>query len=442
MLSAHDNRLVTETGSQTPAGQLMRQFWQPVALSDELATERPVVALEIMGEHAVLFRNERGQLGLIDRHCPHRGADLAYGRCEDGGLRCVFHGWLFDTSGQCLEQPGEPIDSDYHTRVRAKSYPVVERNGVIFAWWGEGDAPPLPALDCLAAPGTHSFAFKGLMECNWLQALEVGIDPVHASFLHRFLSDEETDASYGRQFRAATATTDIPLTQLLRNNPRPRLEVRKTAWGLRITALRDLGEGRAHVRVTNQLFPNAIIIPMSDTMCITQWHVPVNDRQCYWFAMFTSYTGEVDAALMREQRLALYELPHYRPRVGQHNNYCFSAQDQRNNTYTGMGDDINVHDQWAVESMGTIADRTREHLGRSDVAIRLNRQVLLEQLKRVAAGAAIAPEFNAADDPPVAVDALGDLERWDRVWREAGRQRRIVCPWQAPRPRQDSGESS
>ena len=148
-----------------------------------------MVPVRLLGEDLVLFRNESGDLGLIGRHCPHRGADLCYGRLEDDGLRCPFHGWHFDRSGQCVEQPGEPEGSRMHENIQTKGYPVRELNGVIFAYLGPGEPPALPAFDCFAAPESHVFAFKGLWRCNWLQAMEVGIDPAHASFLHRFLED-------------------------------------------------------------------------------------------------------------------------------------------------------------------------------------------------------------------------------------------------------------
>jgi phthalate 4,5-dioxygenase len=191
----------------------------------------------------------------------------------------------------------------------------------------------------------------------------VGIDPAHASFLHRFLEDEDPAEGYGRQFRDQAADTEIPMTRILREFPRPEIRVEPTDYGLRLISLRDLGNLGMHVRVTNQVFPHAIVIPMSNEMTITQWHVPVDDVSCYWYAIFTSFGAPVDKAVMRAQRLALYELPDYRPKVGKHNNYGFDPYEQATKTYTGMGLDINVHDQWAVESPGPIQDRTREHLG-------------------------------------------------------------------------------
>ena len=201
MLSKEINDLITRVGPDDGAGKVLRHYWQPAALTVELEGERPVAAVRLMGEDLVLFRDNEGELGLIGRQCPHRGADLCYGRREDNGMRCPFHGWHFDRTGQCVEQPGEPEGSRMHENIRVPSYPVVEKNGIIFAYMGPGDPPPFPALDCFAAPDTHVFAFKGLWECNWLQAMEVGIDPAHASFLHRFLEDEDPADGYGQQFR-------------------------------------------------------------------------------------------------------------------------------------------------------------------------------------------------------------------------------------------------
>jgi phthalate 4,5-dioxygenase oxygenase subunit len=188
-MKADLNELITRVGPGTPCGNLLRQYWQPVALLDEFDPAldarmgvRPVKPVRLLGQDLVLFRNADGAFGLLDRDCPHRGADLAFGRNEGDGLRCPFHGWKFDISGQCTQTPAEPQGSTLCTRIRQRSYPLLERAGVLFAWLGaEGATPPdLPALDCFTAPATHTFAFKGLWHCNWLQAFEVGIDPAHA----------------------------------------------------------------------------------------------------------------------------------------------------------------------------------------------------------------------------------------------------------------------
>ena len=185
----------------------------------------------------------------------------------------------------------------------------MEKRGILWAYLGEGEPPAFPEIDCFVAPDSHTFAFKGHINCNWLQALEVGIDPSHASFLHRFFEDEDTSAAYGRQFRGASAGTELPMTKILREYDRPIINVEQTEYGLRLIALREIDEERTHVRVTNQLFPNAFVIPMSTEMTITQWHVPIDDENCYWYAIFTSYSApgrqEEDArAAARTLRIA------------------------------------------------------------------------------------------------------------------------------------------
>jgi len=433
MLSREDNSLVTRTGPDTGAGTLLRRHWQPIALVEELNLPKPVKAVRVLGQDLVLFRDQRGQLGLLDRDCPHRNADLAFGRLEDGGLRCLFHGWLFDVEGRCLEAPGEPPRSRVCRTVRQRAYPLRVLGGIIFAFLGEGKPPALPALDCFVAPETHVFAFKGYLDCNWLQALEVGLDPAHASFLHRFFEDEQTAGAYGKQFRAPSADSELPMTQVLRLHTRPELLVEPSDSGLRITALRALGEGRTHVRVTNLLFPQAFVIPMSADMTITQWHVPVDDTRCYWYALFTSFSDPVDKDLMRRQRLELYTLPDYLPRLGRANDYGFNQKEQQTRTYTGMGDDINVHDQWAVESQGRIQDRTREHLGLTDKAIVAYRRLLMSSIKEAAAGTRGLMDLDAdaaarITGPPT-MDGIGPTDDWQQYWRSVDEKRRRSAPW-------------
>ena len=435
MISQEMNDRLTRVETGGGAGAVLRLYWQPAALSEELVSARPVVPVRLMGEDLVLFRDTAGALGLIGRHCPHRGADLCYGRREDNGLRCPFHGWHFDRTGQCVETPGEPEGSRLHENIRTVSYPVVERSGIVWAYMGPGDPPPFPALDCFAAPDSHVFAFKGLWDCNWLQAMEVGIDPAHASFLHRFLQDEDPAESYGKQFRDKAGATEIPMTRLLRDYPRPEIRVDEADHGLRLTALRHMDDGRTHVRVTNQIFPQAICIPMSNEMTITQWHVPVDDTTCYWYSMFTSFGAPVNKDLMREQRLKEHRLPDYAPLKNRRNAYGYDPEEQARETYTGMGLDINVHDQWAVESMGAIQDRTREHLGKTDVAIIRYRRMLRDAIARAEAGDTATlplrgPETGAVTGP-VSIDAIGPGDGWQDVWRSADAARRAACDWSA-----------
>lgn len=444
MMSAEQNRLMTQVAKDTPAGELLRHYWQPIALTAEfdesLVPEmglRPVKPITALGQAFVLFRNEAGEFGLLDRDCPHRGADLSYGRREADGLRCPFHGWKFAVDGRCLETPGEPVGSKLCDRVSQRSYPVVEKSGILFAYLGDlekGQEPPaFAAFDCFEAPATHVFAFKGFLECNWVQALEVGIDPAHASFLHRYFADDDVQQSYGKQFRGASANSTMPMTQLLREYPSPDIHVEATDWGMRLIALRHLNDELTHVRVTNQVFPQAFVIPLSAEITITQWHVPVDDTHCYWYAIFTGFGAPIDQAQMREQRLQLYTLPDYKPRVNRSNRYGFNVHEQLSKTYTGLGDDINVHDQWAVESPGPIQDRTREHLGTTDKAIIAYRRQLLKAIAGLADQQTPLMVLDGARaramKGPITVDGIGPSATWQEYWRGVDRAKRQAASW-------------
>lgn len=452
-MKADLNQRLTQVGPATPGGALLRHYWQPVALLDEFnpaldpaMAVRPVKAVRVLGQDFVLFRNAEGAFGLLDRDCPHRGADLAFGRNEGDGLRCPFHGWKFDISGQCLETPGEPVSSRLCTRIRQRSYPLVEKAGVLFGWFGAegGTPPPFPALDCFEAPTSHSFVFKGLWHCNWLQSFEVGIDPAHASYLHRFFNDASLDDSYGKQFRGASAGEvggeRWPMTRVMREFGQPEISFTPQPYGFQLTALRKMNEALAHVRVTNAVFPQTFVIPLSETMTITQMHVPVDDTHNHWFAFFTSFDAPVDKHTMRQQRLTGTTLPDYIPKTGRHNHWGFNAEEQNKSTYLGMGeDDINVHDQWACESMGAIQDRTREHLGTTDKVIMANRRLLQQAIDTVEQGGTppgIADAaLHSAISGPDTVDGIAPAEGWQAWWQDAVRAKRKCAPWH---PRQAS----
>src|SRR5712692_1773927 len=186
MLSREQNQLLTRTGPGTPMGEVMRRYWQPVALSEELPASGAPLAVRTLSEDLVLFRNEDGQPGLLGLHCSHRGADLSYGRIEDGGLRCLYHGWLYDLQGRCLDQPGEPAGSSFNDKVRHKAYPCRELAGLIFTYMGPSEPPLFPAYEHLTCPEEYRLQpTKSLHECNYLQANEGNIDPGHLSFLHQ-----------------------------------------------------------------------------------------------------------------------------------------------------------------------------------------------------------------------------------------------------------------
>jgi len=452
-MRAEQAELITRIGPGTPCGAVLRRYWQPVALLDEFdprldpsMARRPVKAVRVLAQDLVLFRDARGDWGLLDRACPHRGADLSFGRHEGDGLRCPFHGWKFDVAGRCLETPAEPAGSPLCNSVRQRSYPVIERSGIVFAWLGEPGStpPPFPEFDCFAAPASHTFAFKGLWNCNWLQAFEVGIDPAHPSFLHRFLQDEPLEAigdnPAGKQFRSASAGAfggeRWPMTRIMREFHSPEISCESRPWGLQLTALRRMTAELTHVRITQAIFPHTFVIPLSETLTITQMHLPVDDTHTYWYSVFTSFAGPVDQEAMREQRLRFTELPDYLPKSGRHNRWGFSPDEQLTRTFLGMGeDDINVHDQWAVESMGAIQDRTREHLGMSDRVIIANRRLLLKAIETVQAGGtppgvADAAQAHAMRGPDT-VDGIAPAQTWADWWQERARAKRTGAPWAA-----------
>ncbi len=452
------NDLLTRTGPGTPCGTLMRRYWQPVALVDEFnpaldprMEQRPVKPVRALGQDFVLWRDGAGTYSLLDRDCPHRGADLAFGRYEPtpsgGCLRCPFHGWKFDASGQCQETPAEPEGSHYHLRIKQRSYPVVERSGVLWAWLAEPEIEPpmLPYFDCFAAPESHTFAFKGLWNANWLQAYEVGIDPAHPSFLHRFLEDEALDEvgdnAAGKQFRSASAGAvkgaQWPMSRIMREFHKPEIQTAATPWGMQITALRRIGDAQTHVRVTQAVFPHTFVIPLSETMTITQLHLPVDDTHTYWYSIFTSFAGPIDKEAMREQRLAHTTLPDYLPKSGRHNAWGFDAAEQRTKTFSGLGeDDINIHDQWAVESMGPLQNRTREHLATTDKAIIANRRALQAAIAAVAAGHTAPgmadPAMTERLTGPDTIDGVAPANQWNAWWRAQAQAKRDAAPWDCP----------
>ncbi len=404
MISQQLNDQITRIGADDDAGMLLRQYWQPAALCDDISFGLPL-AVNLLGEHLALVESLKGYK-LVKR--------------------------IVTGNPNAAHMPAaEEITLDEDGR----SYPAVIMKGIVFAYLGQGEPPKFPNFDCFRAPDTHVFAFKGLWRCNWLQALEVGIDPAHASFLHRFLEDEDPSKGYGKQFRDTADDTDIPMTKILRDYPRPEILVDETNYGLKITALRHMENELTHVRVTNQIFPQAICIPMSREMTITQWHVPIDNNNCYWYSIFTSFDQPVDKKLMREQRLKEHMLPDYAPIKNAGNNYHYDPDEQAHKTYTGMGLDINVHDQWAVEGMGPIQDRTQEHLGRSDVAIIRYRRILrkaIADLQDRRTDSLLMKDLAAAlIKGPLSNDAITKTSEWQQASHAADLVRRKLCPWDA-----------
>jgi phthalate 4,5-dioxygenase len=391
MLTKEQNDALTLTGPGTPGGDLLRRFWQPIALGRELPKGGDPLSIDTLGEELVLFRDEGGKLGLLDRHCCHRGADLSYGRVECGGLRCLYHGWVYDVNGRCLEQPLEPGKGLYRDKVRQPSYPVIERAGAFFAYMGPGEAPEFPNYDFFSYPPEHVRTTKIHVDCNYMQANEGNYDPAHVGALHRQFNDPPNGLNFGtlKQYGAI----DVSDLKIDPYEP-PVLKVEQTRFGVRIFQIRSGGPGKTYLRVTNFGMPNFSVIagPQGGDGQIGIWHVPIDDRT-HWRWGFALRRDKPIAAGRAEGRAAPAamgrdnsefedEFHHRRKR----SNRYLQDRSTFGETNTGMGNVFGVHDAFATESMGAIADRTREHFATTDIAIALVRRMMLKAVEDVRAG--------------------------------------------------------
>jgi phthalate 4,5-dioxygenase oxygenase subunit len=369
MLSRHQNDLITRTGPGTPGGRLLRSYWQPIATAEEMAPGAAPLPIRIMSEDLVLFRDPAGQLGLIGQFCPHRGTDLSYGRVENGGLRCLYHGWLFDRAGRCLEQPAERAGGSFKDKIRHPAYPVAEKGGVIWTYMGEGAAPLIPDFAFLTAPLEKRMAFRVIQECNWVQGLESSVDPAHTSFLHRMSGGDN------RFFSEDTS---------------PHLAVERTSFGTRMHSLRIMADGKRYLRITNYLYPNGTT-PVGNEAPPVQgyqgrWYVPMDDVTHCRFEFFVQHGGTLDkTALLRTK--AQHVGPDKRHIRRADNRYLQDRDEMaRDDTFCGMGRYIPAQDAFAIETQGRIQDRTKEHLGTTDIAIIEMRKALLDAIARMEQG--------------------------------------------------------
>ena len=392
MVNAHENDLITLTGPGTPGGKLMRRYWHPIALASELPTGCDPQPIQILGEELVLFRDEKGGVGLLGLYCPHRCADLSYGRVEDGGLRCLYHGWLFDTEGRCLETPGEPADSNYKDAINHLSYPCKEQAGLIFAYLGEGEPPILPDYEALRVPDDHRFNAKTIVECNYLQALEGDIDPAHLSYLHGAVVPPDDRAVPGSDRAADFYYGD---------DRRPHLDIELADFGVRIISVRDAGDGKKYVRVTNFIMPNKAAIVGNEGR-INQgyqinWHVPIDDTRHLRFDITINREHPIDTTRYTENMKDEVTPDGHMVRTRE-NRYLQDREELKNKTYTGMGGYFLAHDSFASETQGRIHDRTREHLGTTDKFIAAARRQILQGVADVESGKDPMHTIRGGDD--------------------------------------------
>jgi len=371
------NELMTRTGPSTPMGDLLRRYWQPVALQSDLDAGDPV-PLRIMSEDLVLFRDDQGRVGLLGIKCAHRCADLSYGRVEHGGLRCVYHGWLYDVNGRCLQQPGEPGGGVHKDQIRHKAYPCREAGGLIWAYMGPGEPPLLPNYPAFTESDAYRYSARWLIECNFLHANEGSIDPVHTSYLHAYnYKTNETQRRSMEVFQADLA---------------PRLRVAESRYGLRIFAERNASTpGKKTLRVTNFLMPNGAAINGPEAGLgrgglSIHYHVPIDDTHHWRFEMRFHSKKAIDKVALAQQHRD-EKIAGDRPRRTAENRYLQNRDEmKRGISFIGMGPMFPVHDVFVTQSQGAIHDQSAEHLTTTDVAIVRARRQLLGALKDVTAG--------------------------------------------------------
>jgi hypothetical protein len=303
---------------------------------------------------------------------------LSYGRVEGGGLRCIYHGWVFDVNGRCLEQPNEPRGRTFCEKIKHKSYPLTKGGGMLFAYMGEGEPPLLPQLECLRTSDDHLFMWKFRERCNYLQGLEGDIDPFHLNFLHRAMKSD--------QARNAPGSSDEYYEFYTKGTP--RLEVERTDYGLRIYTMRELGE-RAYLRVTNFMMPNVAIVagPTGEDGYTLLWHVPVTDDVHIKYMLNYRRSAPIERAGLK----AAYDLhiipgTDLEPRRHRENRWLQDRDEMKDRWFAGLGPSFLVHDNWVTESMGPIYDRSNENLGYSDMAVAQARRLILRGLADIAEG--------------------------------------------------------
>ena len=365
MLTKEQNELVTRTGPGTPMGELFRRYWQPALLSQELPEpDCPPVRVQLLSERMLAFRDTQGRLGVIDEFCAHRGVSLWFGRNEEGGIRCPYHGWKYDVTGQCVDVPSEPPGSRFCEKVKLKSYPLVERGGIIWIYMGPPELqPPLPEWEFATVPAEQSFVSKRYQETNWLQALEGGIDSSHVSFLHsgNLKSDPLIRGAKGNDYNMA----DL----------RPRFEVVDTEGGLFIGVRRNAEPGKLYWRVTPWIMPSFTLVPpRGDHPVHGHFWVPIDDEHCWAWSFDYHPTRalaqkEVDAMKDGYSIHCKYLPGTFTPLANKTNDYLMDRAKQKSGElYSGI-ESVAVQDSSLQESMGFIQDRTKETLTATDRGI-------------------------------------------------------------------------
>jgi phthalate 4,5-dioxygenase len=402
MTTASESRELTQVGAGTIMGDLMRRYWLPAAKSSELERDGAPMRLMLLGEKLIAFRDSAGRVGVMDHRCPHRCASLFLGRNEEGGIRCIYHGWKYDVEGNCLDMPSVTPQQDFKHKVKAKAYRVVERAGLVWVYMGaERVAPPLPGFDVLQMPEDEIGVSLIQRDCNYLQALEGEIDTSHFGFLHAGHVDADEVPEDGQVYHTVTNRT-------------PEYHVADTLWGTQYGAYRPAGPGQTYWRFASFAFPFWTLAPngeFASHMHARAW-VPIDDSHtmfCYlwWKRGMSSITMPTpaykDGSPIGGAGRGSKFLPNttdwlgrWRLAANEGNDWTLDREAQRNNTiYSGI-DGIHLQDQAITESMGPVTDHTFEHLAPSDQMITRTRRRLL-MAARALREKGVAPP--GAEDP-------------------------------------------
>ena len=386
MLSTYENEILTRTGPGTPMGDLFRRFWIPVALAEELPEpDCPPIRLKVLSENLVAFRDTNGNVGLIDNFCPHRRASMFFGRNEECGLRCVYHGWKFDIDGDCVDMPSEPAESNFKDKVKIKAYPTQEFGSVIWAYMGPGHLrPELPQFEWALVPDGHRLVTRWTQDSNFMQALEGEIDSAHINYLHSTF--EPGQRATEAQFNGSKKGT-------------PELTIKETDYGFVYGARRDSSEREESSwwRVTQWLLPTFSLIAGNSWPRGGHMYFPQDDEHISAW----EYSYNPNEPLTQDQRIAgrakfkIYPTTHmlpdgsktdtFRMEANPENDFLMDREAQRKWSYTGI-EGIRHQDMAMTQSMGLISHREGEHLGTSDKAIIAARRRLIQMAKDLQEG--------------------------------------------------------
>jgi phthalate 4,5-dioxygenase oxygenase subunit len=404
MTTRADGEILTRTSAGTLVGDLMREYWIPAAMSAELKAGGDPMRLMLLGEKLVAFRDSNGRVGIMDHRCPHRCASLFFGRNEDAGLRCAYHGWKFDVDGNCVDMPNVPPHHAFPQKIKARSYKVFERNGLIWAYMGKRETPPaLPTFEPVLLPEDATNMFFVQRECNWLQALEGDIDTSHFGFLHA-------------GGVTANVVDESNLGRYAIINRAPEYHVADTDWGTMYAAYRPADAGAVYWRFAHFLFPFWTMPPdglFRDHIVARAW-VPMDDTH----TMFVHLSWKKNTPGLRKMKdgttipgaaMGRTTMPNdtgwygrWRLAANAANDYMIDRSLQRTASYSGI-DGIHLQDQAMTESMGPIVDHTLEHLAVSDLMIGRTRRRIIQAAR--AAAEQIAPP--GVDHPEVYHGARG-----------------------------------